>query len=362
MFLSERSLVGTILPLTNLYKDSINMKFRAIIISLLLMPISPFVVAASEGSPASQENDNATPDVTIDLSEGGSRTHVLNKTGWVNIRVKNMIPKLWSDYLIQSELTVHTVKPLQKPASISPEITDAEGVDICELNDELTKLENASDSEAVATLITEIRSVNKPQGPCSDTVEKINALLKKTESQVEAYIDESYDSRITVSLGSSTNVVATSLVKPIRREWITSYGFGFVDNRDQHYHTVGNSVDGYIVAHQQDRQSLSYASLVVFTYPLGPIKKLKGSGIEWGLTGGIGATQENVSALAGVSAIVNKNYVLTIGASFQEFAILKGQYSPGDNVGSTPLDSSVLADKTFRAAAAIVLSYRFGSK
>jgi hypothetical protein len=73
----------------------------------------------------------------------------------------------------------------------------------------------------------------------------------------------------------------------------------------------------------------------------------------------LGASQDNISGLIGLSAIVNKNLVFTLGLNMQEHSILKGQYEVGQDVGSEPIDSDVLEDKTFKTSTAFVLSFKF---
>lgn len=302
------------------------------------------------------------PDVIIDLAGESQKIVTLNKTGAIRVKVINMVPAQRDSYLLQTDQVVYEVKPLETPTSPSnlnaaqdhPQCSDAWKLEADTL---LGTLAAVDTPKRVAEKTKEINVLvgKEKEAVCSQKV-KFQAFLASREGLVDAYIDQNLDVRVTVSLGTIDDVQRSVLIKPIRKEWISSYGFGFVYNRDTHYQTVGNTTDGFVVERQDDRQSMSYSALMVFTYPLGDF----GNGVEWGITGGVGATQENVSALAGISLVVSKNFIITGGISIQEFDVLKGQYSEGDNVGSQPIDSSVLAGSTYRPAAAIVLSYRFG--
>jgi len=338
-----------------------------------------FAADAKTGENNPSKNTSYDADVFIDLSNPATNSIIVPKSGPLKVLIVNMIPSQVKSYyvlvdavsftptpFVEPELDAQVQEKIEKTKETLAESKKAHSV-VAAPNDcqqpeaAFKKIRDATTSQEVAIAVAEGRTaifnVDPEKENCDDFMRTVRAAIALTERQVEVSINHDYDARVTVSLNSTSNILATSVIQPTRKQWITSYGFGFVDNRDENYFSKGNATDGYVINKQEERNQFTYTALAMFTYPFHPYD----NGLELGFTGGIGASQENIAALAGVSLVVNKNFIITGGVSFQEFNILKGQYNEGDNIGNVPIDSDVLEDKTYKAAAAIVLSYRFGA-
>lgn len=317
-------------------------------------------------------------DIYVDLSNPVNNKITSIKTGQLKVLIINMIPSEQTNYIVQVESVAYIPAPFEDKAlkaqieaakKANPKAADATAAmaalnpcpeptsDYSDILGAKNSIEVAKFVSAAERKIVKItRETDSAQTNCVDHLSKIESAILQTMRAVDVSIDHNEDAKITVSLGSTSDVVASTHIQPRRSEWISSYGFGFVKNEDKNYYSVGDSTAGYVVTKQQDRNDFSYSALAIFTYPIAQL----GKGFEFGLSGGIGATENNIAALIGASLVSNKNFIVTAGATFQEFNVLKGQYKVGENVGATLIDSDVLQDKTYKPAFAIVLSYRFG--
>lgn len=323
--------------------------------------------------------DNLKPDLLIDLSNPVSNTVTVTKSGTLTVLIINMVPAQIDNYYVLVDAVPYTPGPLESTKALQTNINDlstlfnqisgASGapgtrntIPRCLLPQSvIDDINNATTSSAVAAAVAvgnaKLADPSIDAAGCTAYKQSLNLAVNKTKRIATVTVNQDYDSKITVSLNDTKTILSTTSIQPTRKQWITSYGFGFVDNRDENYYSKGNSTDGYVIAKQEARDDFSYSALAIFTYPFSK----NSNGFEWGFSGGIGASQDNVTAMTGLSLVVNKNFIITGGVTFQEFSVLKGQYNKGDNIGATPIDSDVLEDQTYKASPLIVLSYRFGA-
>lgn len=301
-------------------------------------------------------------DIVIDLSTDSSGAMLSPKRGELSVLVVNLLPNRYIDYRLKSEYTYHVFKGLV-PAD-APNTTAAAAVLSSEctgFQTTYTNLQGAATSVAVDKALQDLYAayslIKDADESCDDTIHHANNLIRQSYKISDLTVNNNINSKLSVILGGGTPIL-TLEVEPIRTQWISTYGLGFTDNRDDKYHSKGNATDGYVVAKQNDEQMLSYSAMLMFTYPIGDIGN---GGMEWGFSAGLGASQSSVSGFAGLGLVFGKNFVLSGGVTVQEFEVLAGPYEEGQSLGNATVDSSTLNTKTFKPAASIILSYKFAA-
>lgn len=314
----------------------------------------------------------------IDMANPVSLQRELNGVNQVEIHIINMAPQKREAYRVTVDYHAVEVPAFEKPdfwaamqAQGGTSAMESPGggnknnggggrvLSVCEvLLDKAGDFEQISDERNVQEGIAELRTaMARADGECVPEVMRVaERLIASTSMVVPVTLTSNQAVNVTVTVGD-TEVVA-SLSSP-GTKWISHIGLGFVLDQNEMYHSVAVDTEGgthYVVAEQHDRKELSYTAMAMFTYPVGPV----GGEIQWGFSGGLGATDNSLSALIGGSIIINKNMIVTLGVTMQEATILAGQYEVGSNLGDQPLDSEVLTDTTYKPAGAIVFGFRFG--
>lgn len=194
------------------------------------------------------------------------------------------------------------------------------------------------------------------QKECAENVEAASKLAASTSKQYVFNVTRGDEITLRMRRGDLTREL---VVRSEPRQWLTHVGFTFMQNKDERYYSreIASAPGTYEVARQENEQRNKYAATVLFTYPASDDL----SGVNVGITAGLGASAETVAVMAGLSLIFGENVLMTAGVAVQEFDVLNGVYREGQALGSTPVDSSVLMDKTYRASFMMTLGLRFGS-
>jgi hypothetical protein len=141
-----------------------------------------------------------------------------------------------------------------------------------------------------------------------------------------------------------------------RGDWLTSYGFMFIPNRDQQFFSApGTENDEFVITRKHDRNSLDFTPSVFFNF-------LRASDQEQSLvlgpTAGLGFDLEAPVVFAGGSLFYERNIALVVGAVIHQEKRLRGQYTSGQTIKEN-LSEDQLTEKTYRPGFFMGLSFRF---
>lgn len=327
------------------------------------------------------------PVIILNLADNIQRLSLPTNPGVATIKITNFAPALLDQYQVHKVFEQTDIPKFEVPTGIKDVITGVKkaeddavvAADAAQrkhrgrdnYTDHCTNLKNENqtfgnierESDVPAGIQTLQEMIAKAKNDnCSEEVEHANKIILGTVISFDVTIETGYKMSLEVLkvLPGSDPEVLKKLAVTSNKEsrWITTYGVGFAQDKSRTYYSEKNGAEGannYIVREGENRNSWTYSAQILFTLPINTVT----NDIEYGVTGGLGASEENVSALMGVSLIFLKNLVLTAGVSMQEQTILKSQFKVGQSAGDTPLDSTLLSDKTYKPTGIIVLSFRF---
>lgn len=218
--------------------------------------------------------------------------------------------------------------------------------------------EIARDDQAKARKeAAEAKAREEAQKECAENLEAASKLAASTSKQYVFKVTRGNEITLRMRRG---DLKREMVLRSEPRQWLTHVGFTFMENKDERYYSreIASAPGTYEVARQENEQRNKYAATVLFTYPVSDDL----SGLNLGFTAGLGASAETVSVMAGISLIIGENVLITGGVAVQEFDVLNGVYREGHALGSTPVDSSVLMGKTYKASFMMTLGLRFGSQ
>ena len=332
---------------------------------------------------------SSAADINIDMADGITSQNIpFEMEEKVKVNVSNLAPAKLSRYQFSITYKEPTVPKLTLPnglaqqiktyqdaitqgkiKKISPANPDAKVAACNLLKDSFVNLLKTDKETDVKSKMDALdATVDANQGNLDGCVivdssgeswkDSVAKLQKSTAKEFTVEIRENLGATFIVSDGNEDGVKKVIEVNTeAKSKWITTFGLGFYENKDQSYFTKPSSIPdspGYILQEQSDRSDLSYTAQVVFTYPFWEYK-----GFEVGFSAGLGASQDSIQAMIGPGFVFGKNVVFTVGLTAQEVTVLKGQYSVGDNIGDQPLDSTMLTDKTYKSTIMYALTFRF---
>jgi hypothetical protein len=153
-----------------------------------------------------------------------------------------------------------------------------------------------------------------------------------------------------------------------RGHWETIYGFTFVPDLDERYHTrpIANSSEFEIVK-DRNREELDFVPSFMFRWMRSePVQTTKmgkrKEPTEWsdGFLAGLGFDSAHPVVFAGWGWTYAENVTLTIGLAIHEQQRLDGKYKRGDKVKEN-LTTEQLSKPTFGPNAFVGVAFRFGT-
>ena len=322
----------------------------------------------------------------IDLANKTKFTFKVSNQDKVYVSIKNILPKRRDTYSIEFDSKTLTPLPFEDPRK-------SKEVENNSTPNNSTKKDNANTTankcktidDKFDSTVTTIYQLNKESElpeqlekvaesiltapmQCSNFLDRAKKLVAQTSLHYE--LDVAPHTEYTIKVSHGGKELAGLTISNPPTEWLTHVGMTFFDNKDKYFYsdklttTVTDPQTGleteqisYQIAQGADRGGLAYAATAIFTYPV--ISRINGSDIDFGISAGLGVEKNNISALVGVSLIINRNFVVTLGVIGSEFDVLKGDYELGDSLGDSSVDSTNLITQTYKFAPMLTLAYKF---
>jgi hypothetical protein len=317
----------------------------------------------------------------LDLAGGDVTTPVQTGQAFKFQIIDLLPPKTSPDYSVSTQ--IETIEPsllilpgqtspdkaqetLQKKLAIAPTTITTCQDQKQKLN---TKLEAATNEGDLKTVI----GLNQPTGTCQSVLEiLINTL---TKSSVSPPITLKADQEATVTVTRSalagekdSKTWTFKFTTAPQGTWLMHYGFSFLGNRDKAFFAaaVQSSPGGpsaqtaatqYKITPKATRNNLQYLPSFTFTYE--PFSWQK-NGFGLGLTAGLGTDLSNVSAFAGLAAIVHENVNVYVGVAGAKQQRLNGRYHSGDTVNDNLTDDQV-NEKVYVPTIVFGVGFRFST-
>ena len=322
--------------------------------------------------------------IVIDLAIKAQVTFKFSNQDKVYVSIKNMLPKRRDIYSIEFDSKTLTPLPFEDPriakelendsSSDKPNKNAHEVLDACDtitgvFNKTVTAIHKLDKESELPEQLEKVKqSILLSPEDCKDFLKAAKKLIAQTSMHYE--IDVAPHTEYTIKVSHSEKEIAGLTLSNPPTEWLTHVGMTFFDNKDKYFYSdkVTTSVTdpqtgleteqiSYQVAQGADRGGLAYAATAIFTYPV--INRINGSDIDIVLSAGLGVEKDNISALVGVSLIIHRNLVITLGVIGSEFDVLKGDYELGDALGDSSVDSTNLITQTYKFAPMLTLAYKF---
>jgi|GEM_PF-7013981 len=322
--------------------------------------------------------------IVFDMRYGSEKTvEYTALPGKFIVEIHNMIPSQRIDYAVNIEQKFHSEPPLTMNGSgiTNPSnqpgqrdqpvanITCADDDNECKEHIELcgkiimqsNVLSGATTENAVADAIANLKkySENLAYSSCTTENERANSLIALTKA--EYIVNPSNRATIIIQVKKKGVVFSETKLKPYKTRWSTHLGFTFVANQGDSFYSENVSEDpsiaDYIISPQNNEHDILYSATGIWTYSF----KKWDSGIDLGLSVGLGANNQSILVLTGPSFIFGENFLINLGIVAQEFQQLKGTYKKGQALGSTSVDSSDLANNTFKISYGLTFGLRFGN-
>lgn len=312
--------------------------------------------------------------ITIDAESARISQSVDASATKIKLIVRNVIPAQRTEYEIKSENTPVSVEPLspnfEETLKYFPKVettgkiratNDAPCISLADNTQELLKISPTKPiSDLVRNILQDIEDAEANLGndeTCDNNViESAKRAIEKTQLVFELSVKPNQKTVITVIKPNKNDTIAELTYPGISNKFLTHVGFTFVDNQGTSWYSqVNEDGSAYTVTEQHHQDEWLFSPTVLFTYKLHSIGT---DDIQGGITGGIGANQENVFAYLGYSIVIHDNIIVSLGGAMQEFQNLSGRYYDGQ-VLDTAVDSTELNSKSFDAAASFSLGFRF---
>lgn len=224
-----------------------------------------------------------------------------------------------------------------------------------------------ADSESkVAECVGEIKKwllINQEKDLFKKKVELAKKVIESTTITKEYTSKSDTDVTIRVANERPSPILKYKIShKKKRNPWVTHLGFTFAYNQGDSYFSeaVMGEPDGdsesvsYEITKQFSDHDILYSATGLWTY-----KFSENHGFGW--TAGLGANSNSILIMTGPSYVLGDNFIVNVGAIIQEFDQLKGNYKEGQNIGTSPIDSNNLVEKSFGVTWGLTLGFRFGS-
>jgi hypothetical protein len=303
----------------------------------------------------------AAPEVLhVDLASERSVT-VPVRPGTYSIEIDNLVPHLQSSGWTYQVVILQEAIPI--PPLTLPTRTGPQGAVACPAFAESLKALQEADNETAAA-----NARRNLQSLLADAIAKgcteVRAALDYMGRMVwgpssEAYVLKSGE-RLQVTVTRTNGQQAVTWVKVFTTgsagEWIASYGFTFLPNRDETYFSKTKASAGqFVVTPTQGNEGLDFTPAVFFTWF--PASNGHQTWV-FGGTAGLGFELSTPAIFAGLSMMYHENVQLVLGVAVNQQLRLNGQYSKGETI-SENLSRDQLSSKAYRPNWFLGLTFRF---
>lgn len=321
--------------------------------------------------------------IVLDLDSQDVNLNVSSqKPGIVYVKLKNILPMRKGDYAIAIEQEAYAVEPFDKSQFVDEgtgnkafsQFDSSNPAISCDyLADQIKLITGIKKQDQFQQFLAErqglsdwLTSYNKLTGSpknsfdasmttgCPNNIAVARDIVDaETGLMVRFRLEDNSRADFKVSLDGEN--LASMTIATKKRRWVTHVGFTFMDNKDESYYSQKLPDDTYRVQRKDTSGELSYTATMLFTYPHLDLK----NGYLAGPSVGLGASNDSISVLMGFSILFNENFVLSGGMAIREFDTLSGSYYSKQNLGTDPVDSADLTDKTYKATPMITFGYKF---
>ncbi len=340
---------------------------------------------------------------TIDLDKGYSKKHPLiidlantntlnsvsDHSGAFYIKVINMVPRQRDQYSFSVDTKKIAPLPFHRIATTGDQV---ETLSFGESPGDVPNMVTMSALEKMLAIEVP-KKIENHCTPFQDLVESVR--LSNSEAKVDQYVSQlraltaeglyavcpnftnimesieltttqlvkfkvKRNNEYTISISKKGSEDRLIKVRGLSKQWMSHFGFTFVENRNDSYFSKEGLASGeppattYTIEKQQDSDDFLYSATALFTYPYATSGDWK-----FGVTTGLGANNESIFIYLGPSVVIHDNFLFTMGVVIQEFDVLKGVYDEGQDIGTTPIDSQNLVDSTYKPSFGFTFGYKF---
>ncbi|HEY0684574.1 MAG TPA: hypothetical protein VGD45_19715 [Steroidobacter sp.] len=282
---------------------------------------------------------------------------------WLQFRVVNLIPKEGVKY----EIRVVERMRLEPELDLKSFLGGSKGdVDDCtaKSNAIRAKLLDAASEKAVKdTLVAAPADLTK--AGCSQSAQKahVDSLRAVTSFEVMNVFPLEAGREISVQVVRDGAVVSTYNFYTPGSEWLISYGFTFVQNKDDDYFStaVGDPAGAFAITKGRSSDGYDFAPSIFFSRRTDDQKEH-----AWCLdcrivpAFGVGTDFENVSVFLGLGLLYGDNIMVTLGGAVTQQAELRGKYRNGQII-QEELDEDQLTEKKWGGTVYFGLTFRFNA-
>jgi hypothetical protein len=218
-----------------------------------------------------------------------------------------------------------------------------------------TGVENAKSEIEIRTLMGKIPPTNDLK--CTEVIAETVATTRRPLDNLPTIAS---GQQVTISIERDLPQPATYqfVLKVPAGGWLTTYGLAFAMNRDRRYYvSADQGAATGTVAESSSSSGLKLIPAIFFSWMPWDVGSR-----TWvpGLTGGLGATSDNVALFGGFSVNYHQNLQITLGVAAAQFTRLADKYSGTTKVDAN-LSSDALHQKVFLPTFFVSGTFGFGS-
>ena len=300
-----------------------------------------------------------------------------------NIRIINKVPRFKYTVLITVE--DREVPPIDLPEGFKPGELFFSGFTVCDekpFNEWLASVEEAPDESAIAAAVgddavAELRKKMQAQGPgrqnpagggtCWDLVatrvrDTINA-TRQTVNLAGYVLGENQTLTVTVTRAEEASDVKTwkaILSTPAAGRWLTTWGFGFVNDRDEQWVQQAQPDGTFSIVKRGARKwtdmDMKFVPSVFFHWM--PRRANQRNWAFSPLTVGLGMSKDAPAVLIGMSTTLRQNVSIVGGIAGTRVRRLNDDYTENQSLKERIADDG-LYENTYRPAVFLSVAIRF---
>lgn len=300
--------------------------------------------------------------IVLDLTKGSEVVSGDLEPGTVYVKIINMLPSIRESYEVKLAESKLSRAAFTKPGAVPRpvETKDKSTTPVSPLCDSLKKKADKvwRAKEETSEFAKDVVELNRllESGDVKNCPDRENAkkILNSTINFVKADLRDSSELTVSVTRPGKSGNLASASFKSEPKQWMVQAGFTFAGNGDELYYSRKEG-DDYIITKQNGGSDLKYAATVMFTYPAWS----HSNWLKYGPMAGIGVAANSPLVMAGMGFVFADNFAIGLGAVVMEFERLSGSYEKGQNIGTSPIDSSALSTDEYDVTWGITLGYRF---
>ncbi|HEX5473481.1 MAG TPA: hypothetical protein VFX12_02370 [Vicinamibacterales bacterium] len=232
----------------------------------------------------------------------------------------------------------------------------------------LETLDKAVDEKGVSTTIASLAALRRKLTPAcwSEAEPAVARAVAATRQPIDL---SGYRLRgnqqlvVTVTRASTTGpmkVWKCVLTAPDAGHWVTTWGFGFTSDRDDHFSLRAEANSTYrIVRDRRPRWSDAKFVPAVFVQWLPTDRASREISFSW-LTAGVGISKSAPAVMLGVAVTRRENLSLVVGGAMTRARRLDGAFSPDEVIKEKLADDELYVD-TYRPGLFLSLAIRFAA-